>query len=863
MFEQEVTRILDYVAKGISVRVIGAPGSGRTMVATMVVTDLEDQGVKVYSIFATPSLRSASFAGILSLGLDLRSRPTGILGVADLVSAELSRPGTRVFVIDDVENLDSESMAVVDVVQKRTQRPLVTTMSNALSETGAPALALGRWPEAIIELKPLRFGQVNSLITGTLGAPAEVNVVARILTKSGGNLRLAMRIIHSAVLSNRLVFEENHWRMAGDSLLNEHLRGTVEALIHGLGRDELRALDTIAIFGSHPLDEPRRTIDANVLDSLERRGRVSVVTGPDGRLYASVFPPLLADYLRNQVLGSRMVLSSTVVESGALPPAHLNLAVNDDGISSELFPALKKSSFNSAAAIRHFNEQVQTLEQGHYRTWDSDRSVANAAAFLRVYWGAPIDPPRIQNVFENTDATNGDPADILFFTMTRALWAVLSDEGLEHARDILMNLTKNEPQWAAEAEAFALILEASYNRVPHDIDEIFSRLTSRNPSSGVIAAVQGMLELYRFNPERALEIIDSAEGFESLPRFEPLIRGLAMFASGQVDEALGYALERREEALQSVDQFSLITTTYIATLALLYRGRFEEAEYLMGWTFSVRKPSFLLSSLHNALLRLSSLRDGANEASLASQVGWDSTAVGPLPATGKGVYDLATRSPAGADAFDDSASKLLDEQLEHGFVFEAVFSALFLLCLLPGPRIKKGLRRILEERGITRHDQLLAFADASLDNLRLLDKLLENYEPDEDCYQIGMLLRGAAVRYRLIGEAIAATALERAAKEFTVKFLRGEQYMHFDPKTPVSALSVREREVALLAGQQSNHEIADQLGLSVRTVESHISNALRKTQTPTRNALFELVRYALDKPPVTSEGQATPNRKEP
>jgi DNA-binding NarL/FixJ family response regulator len=51
----------------------------------------------------------------------------------------------------------------------------------------------------------------------------------------------------------------------------------------------------------------------------------------------------------------------------------------------------------------------------------------------------------------------------------------------------------------------------------------------------------------------------------------------------------------------------------------------------------------------------------------------------------------------------------------------------------------------------------------------------------------------------------------------------------------VEVLSDREREVALLArAGLSNRQIADRLVLSVRTVENHMSRALRKLGCTTR-----------------------------
>nr|WP_263008769.1 helix-turn-helix transcriptional regulator [Nonomuraea phyllanthi] len=54
-------------------------------------------------------------------------------------------------------------------------------------------------------------------------------------------------------------------------------------------------------------------------------------------------------------------------------------------------------------------------------------------------------------------------------------------------------------------------------------------------------------------------------------------------------------------------------------------------------------------------------------------------------------------------------------------------------------------------------------------------------------------------------------------------------------------MSSREREVALLAAEgKTNQEIATELFLSRRTVESHIASALRKLGVPSRKELRAL-----------------------
>lgn len=55
------------------------------------------------------------------------------------------------------------------------------------------------------------------------------------------------------------------------------------------------------------------------------------------------------------------------------------------------------------------------------------------------------------------------------------------------------------------------------------------------------------------------------------------------------------------------------------------------------------------------------------------------------------------------------------------------------------------------------------------------------------------------------------------------------------------ALTARELEISFLAGSRSNAEIAARLGLSTRTVEAHISKAMKKTRAVSRSGLCAFV----------------------
>ncbi|MBP1153718.1 MULTISPECIES: response regulator transcription factor [unclassified Paenibacillus] len=83
------------------------------------------------------------------------------------------------------------------------------------------------------------------------------------------------------------------------------------------------------------------------------------------------------------------------------------------------------------------------------------------------------------------------------------------------------------------------------------------------------------------------------------------------------------------------------------------------------------------------------------------------------------------------------------------------------------------------------------------------------------------------------------SATKRLMGEYLERLKRGEN------TGPYDTLSEREKEIlALVAKGYSNKEIADQLIISVKTVESHKSNVMEKLKLKTRP---ELVKFALKK----------------
>ncbi len=849
VFDSEVQRILDFVARGIGVRVVGSPGSGKTTVLRSVIGNLEKSGVSVHFISGLRTHRTIPYAAIKGLGLDVRPGRSGVLDIADVFSSQLAKAGKHLLVVDDLHLVDSESLAVLEAVRRRSDCPMVATAPETWSFSRGQLAVLNNGREAHLQLDPLHYEQVHFLIAQVLGAPADADTTARILTKSAGNPRLIVRIAETASLSNLLVMKDKQWSMSAESLWNEHLRGTVEALLAELSPDEFTALHIMAILGTARVDVLHKVIHADALEGLERRGFLSVLADQHNGSIAAISPPVIADYFRgSKNLRDRKLLRSKI--AGVLEAAPHEVPeerTTSDGLSRVLSSLRLEKGDDDAITSRQIHEQSTERERIRFERWQANKSAANAAAFLRIYWGAPLNVERARRVCSETTDFDADPKDLLFVTVTEAMLAIHTGRGTSAGVDILQKFGGDNPHLLAEVENAILFLKASHGRVPLDTSPVPGAIENRKTGMGSL--VHGLLELYRFNPAAALEAVDGPGDDDAFPHLRPFIRSFALFAAGRVEESLVLALDWRAEARKSLDQFGVITSSYVAAHGLLYGGHFEEAEYLMSSVFAMGRPGFVVDSLYDAMLRLAGLRHATTAIlpalSIAAQARTEVADVGPLPGIGKGAYELIVHNNTQPSTFDRKATKLIRRQLKSGYVLEAMMTALLCTCLCPGRPVLDLLQKILRDSGLNVHDQLLAIASAVVEgDHKLLGLLLKHYEPDIDTYQVGMLLRGALKRHVIEGDATAADAMAQASSVFAVRFPSANEQLSFN-SFRTTPLTEREIEVAILAGHLTNVEIGEQLGISARTVENHISNALRKSGATSRNSLFMLVGNSL------------------
>jgi two-component system response regulator NreC len=176
-----------------------------------------------------------------------------------------------------------------------------------------------------------------------------------------------------------------------------------------------------------------------------------------------------------------------------------------------------------------------------------------------------------------------------------------------------------------------------------------------------------------------------------------------------------------------------------------------------------------------------------------------------------------------------------------------------IVCVAEASSAEEALRRVVQAQPAV---VLLDLQMPGIGGLEGLPRLLER-APDAAVLVLSMHDEADDVR-RAFEAGAAGYVVKAAADEDVVRAVRtvaaGERYVHPSvgailaqparSRGPVDELSPREREVLrLLALGHTNQEIAQQLVVSVRTVESHRAHIMTKLRADSRAAM---VRHALD-----------------
>jgi DNA-binding CsgD family transcriptional regulator len=857
----EVAYLHSSILSGRGVMVAGSAGVGKSRLASTVADELAARGWTVHRCAATPELARIPFAVFASLpgnaGGDLLDRFAA-------VATALGKDDQTLVLVDDAHDLDEASVAFVHHLVAATSVRLLLTARTGATVAGSIAALVRRGPLERVELQPLSPGEVRELLDALVDG-ADDGVADRLWRRTHGNPLFVHELLLDAADSGDV----------RELRPGERVQEVVAGRLADLDPAERAVVEVLALaepLGLRPLE---RIVGHGAIESLERRALVR--WHADGRRQElRLVHPVYGDAVRAD-LGAAAVRRHrlALIDALAAEPCRrrddrLRLAtwradagqVGDvDALvaaAHELLHSMNRGFADHlagrAAGIEVPSGFLAGAERLARTAFDHGGGFPAAMALLQAlqHQGKRDD---ITRFFDELDHDLDSPGRIVESTVLAAMCHIgVGDPGraadLYAERAELVPLGLRERLLVGRVQSLLLA-----GRLP-DAVEALAPLDDLVPPFArdrlVLAAHRGMVLGMQGRGDDALAVIDAAiaaaDGTEDAGAFAEvfLSRTMALHRTGRAREAVALGDAALAVASSAGEDEQAVQAHLLYAGLAIAVGRIDSArrhalvtvaaEARFGDPISLRHLALLLASQAASMLgRCDDARELAVAAEAAPVHGrdiapgldrtraWLAACTGRHAAAVELLVDVAGRYRVDGNAFDELTT--LQELVRMGEVGLAIDRIREMAPTFQGP-----LGRVVLD-----HAEGLVTKDG-----RRLDGAAEAAS------DVGLVLVAAEISAQAAqvhedaGLQSSAAASRRRAAEW--------QAMCEGAVTPAlranvaPGLTKREREVADLAATGlSDQQIADDLVLSVRTIEKHLANAYAKLGVTSRRELTALL----------------------
>lgn len=848
------------VDEGRGVVIVAPPGTGKTRLVQEAARSVASSMTTV-PVVGTRSAQSLPLAAVSSLLPDdvpVTMEPLDLFRAVRLALAGRG-DGQLVVTVDDAHLLDPLSAALVHhlaITEGITL--LVTVRAGEPVEDAITAL----WRDGIAErldLQPLSGDDVERLLTEVLGGAVETATVRRLWAATGGNPLYLREVVNEAVRVGTLEGTDGLWRWQGEVRVGARLRELVELRLAGLDDEERAVVDLLAIGESLDQRVVERACTPGAVAALRARGFVQGEPNGDG-VMLQLDHPLFADVVRSSLTATEharwcRILAETVDPASRDDTDLLRRAVwqIDGGIATDA-PALTRAG---ELATRRFDGLLgerlarAALDAG---AGDQARLAIAEACLVRGDFSGALAHARPLQGAELSDELLARLAMVLaeagywglgLTTETESALNRISDRvGSTHARQRVRALQSAVMLAAGDlvpAAELGLAIAADPDADP------LARLRA------VTAAAAGLSR--RGRPADALALCESLlpVGFEhasELPRGIGWVfaQFLAAFSSlGRLDEAEQLLTPLRDAAIVEGDDEVVSSGSLVLARLALTRGNLERARMflregvvaLRGYDPAGYLPWCLgmMAQAAGQLGDATAARDALAELDTVTwQVhlfdhdvvqgrAWAAAADGEVTEPVTILVTAAADARVAGDVFTEGL--LLHEALRLGAHPRDVVERLDATCATGQ---------------LPYHETFAAHARArGEDDGAALDDVAASFE------RLGFLLCAAeaaaeaATAHRRVAQLARATRAEANAAQLVAR-CPGARTPALAQLAGAPELTRREREMSHLAAQElSNQEIAERLGVGVRTVEGHLLRAMTKLGVSNRRELARVL----------------------
>ncbi len=831
--------------------VCGPAGVGKSRIAREATTSAASKGCEVRWAVATTSARTlplgalASWTG--SAGGD------GLQLVGGVIESLTSAPdgATVVVGVDDAPLLDDLSIFVVHrIVQRRAAKVVLTVRDGERVPAVQEVLKEGQFDR--LELQPLSREDTATLVSAALGGSLDPNAAARLWELTRGNVLYLRNIVEQEVADGRLVRLRGVWRWLGDPVVAPRLVELIEARIGDLPISVSDAVDALAVGEPIELASLSRIAGPAAVEEADMRGLITLET-VDAGVQVRLAHPLYGEVRRDRAAPTRLrrlrgLVVAELAKSADCDDVRVVVRRAALSLDSDLEPnpdLLVRAAQGAAwlgvpalgdriadAAIRAGGPAEANFIRAHALSWLGRGREADTALARTPTMGL----------------TDVDRGRLLFLRATNRLFVLADPAG---AKRLIDDASHTAPRQARGfVDAFLTVYWAAMGK-PDAAGESSKTLALEELPDLVAARTTAWaITLACGDAGRVSDAVAAANAGYAVPTRSfvvlPDAHVGALLLAGRVAEAWRAAERFRHEVTGSVVGIIGLIPSAVLGRAARGAGRLSAACSLLGpaadacsaggeatgWWYRCQIPLTTALAMRGltveAVAALEALEDCRHpgwrclDYEYAIAKAWVAAVQGALS---EAVATLLSAAET-ARANGQFAAEVMCLQTATQFGDHSGACRLGeLAVIVEGPRAGSAAR----------FGAALAAGDGAA-----LAAVSADFEQMGDLVAAVDAASHAAMAYR--GQGLRGSGLGCSARAEALAQRCGARSPALVAASEPLPLTDREREIVSLIGAGlSNREVAARLTISVRTVETHIYNAMAKTGTAGRDDLAALL----------------------
>lgn len=856
MGRDEELALLDGEARRGPVVVAGPAGVGKSRLVADWVRELDGPTTLVVATRSSATVPFGAFA---------RWAPADLAPAAPLLAtlrslAERLEATTATLAVDDAHLLDDGAAALVLHLAQHTGLRIVATLRTG-EPCPDPIAAL--WRDGVgtrIDLRPLSEAECAELVTTRLGGRLHASAHDRLWTLSGGNPMHLREATESALEQGRLVASDGTWSWTGPLAGSPRLVDLVEARLGRLDDADRRALELIALGEPLALAVVTAVVDPDRVERLEADGLLALadqggmdVVGLGHPLYGEV---LRATTPRLRARAHHEAIGAAAVAHGVHHHDPLRVALwLEQGRASTDDVALLTAASTRAMVLQDYDLSDRLAVAAVAAGGGVAAMVSRARALALM--GRTALAAEVLDAAGGAATTDDERAQVAMLRATHAFWDGRGSAPALEVVDAALAELPPRPAVAVAATGAGLALIGLDLPRARELAAAVVAGTDDERLALAAHASDGLARTWQGDGTSVLaEVPELLGGLLPHVADDPLPAAtvgtafqLAMALSGRAAEAEA-AMAAMVGPSPTDSEVYLALPLLLAALLTLDQGRLDDAATgaLRALELMGEDRPYLFGRPVVAAAVVASARAQAGDAAGARRAlavaerrfdtwipdpaahldrarAWVLGAEGRLPEAAAGALAVAERLRA-AGALGLEVGALLDATRLGGATAVA-------------DRLARGPTADGPVAGLV-GDLARALVDA---DGPALDDVAER------AAALGLLLVAAEAAARAsAAHGTAGLRPRQAASRRRAQELRARSgaatplLAGLDQDPVVAALTAREREVALLAAAgRTNREVAEVLGLSARTVNSHLNHAYAKLGTSDRDELAHLL----------------------